>query len=67
MSWQGKLKLEIAAFHEILSLLSEEELEDLKGRKRAGAITGLDATVLDLLDRAIQARRIAKSLKGDNQ
>jgi hypothetical protein len=63
MNLYGKLRLEAAAHREILGLLTDAELEDLKARKRTGPITGLDATVLDLLDQAIQARRLAASLR----
>jgi hypothetical protein len=63
MNLYGKLRLETAAHREILGLLTDAELEDLKIRKRAGPITGLDATVLDLLDQAIRTRRLAASLK----
>jgi hypothetical protein len=57
------LRLEAAAYREILGLLTDAELEDLKVRKRAGPIAGLEATVLDLLDQAIRTRRLAASLK----
>jgi hypothetical protein len=63
MSAWTKIKLENRVFLKTLSLLSVEELQGLKERKRKSDAAELDAPVLDMLDRLIAARRITEDLK----
>lgn len=63
MNVYGKLRLENAAYREILGLLTEEEVVQLQVRQSKVKATGLNTAVNDILSQTLAARHLAASLK----
>lgn len=63
----AKLKLENAVLHEIVfQLLTIEELEALKERKRNSESLHLQGSVLNMLDQAINTQIMVQEFKKDS-